>query len=209
MPSATITSAFKPDAQGTSAGSAAFNTIGAISKGISAYQTDKSSASADFANATVAGENAAAEGQTYASGTAIMAAKNAQSEGEQRAAIGESGTGTGGTNALAERQTEVNNMLNTMQYQYQGQMKRVNYLDQQQNDLFQGKLAKNNATTALASGGMSATAAMLTGLQRYGNMGVPGASAPNNTPVAPDLSGGGTNNAIFRQYQKPGDGGVF
>lgn len=189
MPSATITSAFKPDAQGNSAAGSALSTIGALSKGVSAYQTDKSQASADFANATVAGENAAAEGQTYAAGTAMMAAKAGQQEGEQRAAIGESGTGAGGTNALAERQSEVNNTLNMMQYQYQGQMKRVNYLDQQQNDLFQGKLAKRNAVTNLASGGMSATAAMLTGLKSYSNMGTPTPSGGNAGTAAFDLNG--------------------
>lgn len=82
--------------------------------------------------------------------------------GERIAAIGQSGTGTGGSNADVERQSEIMAELDALNIRYEGQVESTGLLNQASLEDYYSKANKSNARSALIKGAFGATGQLLT-----------------------------------------------
>ena len=143
---------------------------GQIISGFGAYENNEQKANAEEYNAKIAGQNADIVGAETASNAQQLAYKQALSAGEQRAAMGESGTGgMTGSNLRFAQQSEMQNQMNLLNQQYAGTVKRYSLLDQQTLDNYSAKVDRSNATTDLFNTGISATSTLLRGANSYIN----------------------------------------
>ena len=145
--------------------------VGQIISGFGAYENDEQKANAATYNAQIAGSNAALVGAETASNTEQTAYKQQLQEGEERAAMGESGTGgaSTGSNLRALQQTEMQNNMTLLNNQFAGTVKRYSLLDQQSLDNYSASVDKTNENTDLINTGISTTSTLLKGASQYFN----------------------------------------
>ena len=143
---------------------------GQIISGFGAYENNQQKAAAEDYNATIAGKNADIVGAETASNAQQLAYKQALAAGEQRAAIGESGSGgMTGSNLRFVQQSEIQNHMNLLNQQFAGTVKRYSLLDQQTLDNYSAKVDRSNASTDLFNMGISTTSTLLRGANSYLN----------------------------------------
>jgi hypothetical protein len=106
-------------------------------------------------------------------------------QGRQRAAIAQSGTGFGGSNADIERQSMVAAELDAMNIRYEGQLESQGLLSQASIDEHSAGISKVNASTTRTSGFMGAAGAVLSGAGDYLKLN------RKNPEVRPSLYGNG------------------
>jgi hypothetical protein len=140
---------------------AAVSAVSALSAGAAQSQQYKAQAQADQYNALVARQRS----------SATLSAANQQEEqqrrgarlasGERRAAISQSGTGLGGSNADVDRQSEVLAELDALNIRYEGQSESTGLLNQANLDDFQAAANKKAAKSAMARGYLGAASSAL------------------------------------------------
>lgn len=159
-----------------SAGAAMGGTMGVLSTAMSVIGTlasAKSEADAAKYNAKVATQQA---GQVASAANQQEEAQRRKArifQGEQRAAISESGTGLGGSNLDIERQSEVMQELDALNIRYEGNVQRTGLLNQ-------AALYKSQAKGAMTKGLISA-AGTLFGSGLFKGAGGAGATAAKTT----------------------------
>lgn len=138
--------------------STAVSAAGAIQQGQAQKKSYQSQETADLYNASVAGQNAAMAGQAGTSREVQTRTNNAMQLGQERAAVGAANIGGpgGGTIATTLNQDNVNAELNSLGVRYQTDTAMAGYQDEQQQDNYQGQVAKENAHSASTAGYMGA-----------------------------------------------------
>lgn len=148
--------------------------IGALTRGYGQSQNYKAQAKAANFNAGIASQNAASVGEENATEIENRALADKAQIGRQEAAFGQSNTGgVSGTAALVVRQSQINNEMGLLTQQYQGNMKQTSLINQAALDRYYGGVATENAGRAMTEGGLSATAALVSGFGRYTGARIP------------------------------------
>lgn len=144
---------------------------GSIISGFGAYENAEQKKNADLTNAKIAGSNADLVGAETASNAQQTAYKQQLQEGEERASMGESGTGgaSTGTNLRVMQQSEMQNNMTLLNSQFAGTVKRYSLLDQQTMDNYSAGVQQTNANTSLINTGISTTSTLLKGASQYFN----------------------------------------
>lgn len=149
--------------------SMAFSVIGAISDANSKSQAYESQAEWNRYNAAIQRQNAGAALQQSASEQARQNRQARRVMGEQRAAVAQSGTGFGGSNADLLDQSATLAELDMLNIAYEGQMRARGHEIQAQGEDYSRKINRRNAGKAQTAGIFSAGRSLLTGVGRgYG-----------------------------------------
>jgi len=152
--------------------SMAFSVIGAISDANSKSQAYESQAEWNQYNAAIQRQNAGAALQQSASEQARQNRQARRVMGEQRAAVAQSGTGFGGSNADLLDQSATLAELDMLNIAYEGQMRARGYEIQAQGEDYSRKVNRRNAGNAKTAGIFSAGRSLLTGFSSgYGKSG--------------------------------------
>lgn len=113
-------------------------------------------------------------------------------QGMQRAAIGQSGTGVGGSNADIEHQSMVFQELDALNIRYQGDLEARGLLSQASLDEYDADIAGENAESSRSGGFLGMAGALLSGAGAYmkagGSFGFSGGGSIAPTLYAPDRS---------------------
>ncbi len=149
--------------------SMAFSVMGAISDANSKSQAYESQAEWNQYNAAIQRQNAGAALQQSASEQARQNRQARRVMGEQRAAVAQSGTGFGGSNADLLDQSATLAELDMLNIAYEGQMRARGHEIQAQGEDYSRKVNRRNAGNAKTAGIFSAGRSLLTGVGRgYG-----------------------------------------
>lgn len=146
---------------------AGLSAVGALSQAQAASNAAKSQADAATYNAIVAQQNAQ---RSLEESAAEQAAQHRQARrilGEQRAAIAQSGTGFGGTNADLIEQSETLAELDMLNIAYAGQSRARAYQQQSQLDLLEASSARARAKSEKMAGYFGAGRSLLGGFSDY------------------------------------------
>ena len=159
------------------AGSAMGGTMGVIGAALSAVGAlagAKAESDAAKYNAKVATQQADQASSAANQQEEAQRRKARIFQGEQRAAISESGTGLGGSNLDIERQSEIMQELDALNIRYEGNVQRTGLLNQ-------AALYKSQAKSAMTKGIISAAGTLFGGMKFGGAGAGTGAGAPTTT----------------------------
>lgn len=132
--------------------------LGAIGQGnANAAQLNGEAASHEY-NARVADINKASAYQQGSAAEEQSRRESRQAIGAQSAAIAESGTGFGGSNAAIARQSLTNAEMDALNIRYGAALEATGHANQSQAERFNAKLAKAGAKSAKRAGYLNATA---------------------------------------------------
>lgn len=145
----------------------AMSAIGAIQQGNAAAANYQAQAMANKRNAKIMEMNAQATSAQAAQAEDAQRRKARQIGGMQRAAISESGTGDGGTNALLVEQSGRNAELDALNIRYEGELKRRGLLNEAGNERYAAKVNKMNAGQSRMAGYMGAGTSLLSAGAKY------------------------------------------
>lgn len=146
--------------------------LGSIVNGVSQSSADKQQAAALDRNANLSDQQAQ---QVYAQNVEreeTQRAQSAQTLGQQRAAIAQSGFDPSSGSALdTQVQSARNAELDALQTRYQGILQGTSLQDQATQQRYQASVARSNARGALTTGFLSAAGSALGGFASYAKLG--------------------------------------
>jgi hypothetical protein len=146
--------------------SAAVGAVGAIQQGNAASASAKSQAHAADYNAAVSRNQAQQSLQVSAAEQLALSRKQRQFFGMQRAAIAQSGTGFGGSNADILEQSGTLAELELLNIAYEGDLRSKGFMAQSTLDTFQAGAARRNASAARTAGYLGAGAVFANAARR-------------------------------------------
>ena len=141
--------------------------IGSVAEGNAKSAAYKGEAKSHDYNARVADLNA---GMSYEQGSQQeeQARRDSRQQlGEQRAAVAQSGTGFGGSNADVIRQSTTNAEMDALNIRYGADVEAVGYKNTAQAERYNAALSRNAAKSAKKSGYLNATANIIGGVTDY------------------------------------------
>lgn len=143
--------------------------FGKVAGGAASYTSYASKQAADNYNAGVQTQNATAIGAETAANEQTLRLSQQQRIGQQRANLAEANIGpiSGGSAGEAINQSEVNANMQALTERYRGNVARTSALNSAQLDQYYAKVAGQNATSSLVSGGVGALGQLTSGYNRY------------------------------------------
>jgi len=136
--------------------SAAVGAVGAIQQGQAQKQQAESQQQAALYNAEIDKQQAQQALQVSAGEQLALRRRQTQMAGKARAAVAQSGTGFGGSNADILEQSGTLAELDVLNLAYQGNLRSRGYLAQSDLDMMQASAAGNNARAAQTAGYLGA-----------------------------------------------------
>lgn len=146
---------------------AAVGAAGAIKQGQAQAASYKSEQAAANYNATIQAQNATTARQQSNAREEVQRRQTRQFLGRQAAAIGQSGTGLGGSNADVYGQSAANAELDALNIRYEGELDARGLLAQSELSRYSGKVAGMNAKSAKSGSYWSAASSLLNGASTY------------------------------------------
>ena len=149
-----------------SAASTAMAAYGKIQQGKTEAANAHAQESAANYNAAISTQNANTAGQVATSRELQQRRQGQQQLGNMRAAQAEGG-GFGGTNAGVANQSAVNSEMDALNTRYSGVLQSNNFRNQTALDVYQGKVAGANATSAKQAGYWGAATDIVGGASKF------------------------------------------
>lgn len=140
--------------------------ISTIASGYSQSQQYKSQAAAANYNAIVGRQQSEAALSTANQREEQQRRVARLHSGELRAAVAESQTGLGGSNADVTRQSEILAEMDALNIRYEGQVQSTGLLNQSNVDAYQAKTYKKAASNAVTMGYVGAATKLLSGASK-------------------------------------------
>lgn len=123
-----------------------------------AYNYEAQAQANEF-NATVQRENARAAAEQANQKEEANRRRFRMIQGQTMAGVAQSGTGFDGSNAMLIEQNELYNELDALNIRYEGDMASKGLMSQAQLNTYNAGINRNNASTAITTGNMTANAA--------------------------------------------------
>lgn len=142
--------------------------LGSIASGYAAKAQYESQAQASQHAATIAEQNAATIALQAGEREHQQRREARQAFGATEAAIAESGSGFGGSNALLYKQSMIDAEVDALNIRYEGMLARTSALNEAQGLRYQAKTAKAAGRNAVIGGWIGAATTGLTGAANYG-----------------------------------------
>jgi hypothetical protein len=166
--------------------------VGAIQQSNAASASAKSQAQANDYNAQVARNQAQQSLQVSAAEQLMLSRRQRQQAGQSRAAVAQSGTGFGGSNADILEQSDTLAELDLLNLAYEGQMRSQGFQAEAGLQTFQAGAARSNAKNARTAGYLGAARAIGGGFTSlYGSAAAPSKSILNDSGGLGLRPGGG------------------
>jgi len=141
--------------------------VSAISQGQQAADQAESAKNAEEYNAAVNRNKATNTRAVYAQKEDAQRRQARLIMGDQRAAGGQSGLGSGGSIADMENQSAVNAELDSLNIRYQGSLESQGLLAQADMNDYQGSVYGQKADNAITSSYLAAGSSILSGIGKY------------------------------------------